>query len=247
MINKEEADAINQLNQVFQQFKLGDKIKTIFERIPSELIANKFLKVKSDGSGIELVDAAGGVTTFIALTDTPGDFGSQALKALRVNAGENALEFVDFPSGGAISEVFRAYRPLAQTINSGDNSEVRIQFSNLFPTSNPNYDTGLYEYEVPAGGGTFVFGSTVRLQPTGGPMDFISNLRIKADSVEINHVQNYFAMDAGRAFTMNANTGPFIYSGGEKIYVTYEKPLTSDDVQISPGSEVSYFWGYKVS
>ena len=42
----------------------------------------------------------GGVSTFIALTDTPSAYTSQALKTVRVNAGETALEFYT-PSGGA--------------------------------------------------------------------------------------------------------------------------------------------------
>jgi len=39
-----------------------------------------------------------GATTYLALTDTPGSFASQALKYARVNAGETAIEFATFPS-----------------------------------------------------------------------------------------------------------------------------------------------------
>jgi len=39
----------------------------------------------------------GGVTTFTALTDTPGNFTSQAGKYLKVNAGATALEYVTLP------------------------------------------------------------------------------------------------------------------------------------------------------
>jgi len=38
------------------------------------------------------------IENFIDLDDTPASYGGQALKALRVNAGETALEFTDFPT-----------------------------------------------------------------------------------------------------------------------------------------------------
>jgi len=38
-----------------------------------------------------------GVTTFLALTDTPASYIGEALRILQVNAGETALEFVDSP------------------------------------------------------------------------------------------------------------------------------------------------------
>jgi hypothetical protein len=37
----------------------------------------------------------GGAATFLALTDTPASYASQALKVARVNAGETAIEFLD--------------------------------------------------------------------------------------------------------------------------------------------------------
>lgn len=43
---------------------------------------------------ISVSGAGGGSTTFLGLTDTPSTFASQALKRVRVNAGETALEFV---------------------------------------------------------------------------------------------------------------------------------------------------------
>ncbi len=42
----------------------------------------------------------GGVTTFLALTDTPSSYAAQALKHARVDAGETALEFIDPPAAG---------------------------------------------------------------------------------------------------------------------------------------------------
>lgn len=42
----------------------------------------------------------GGASTFLALTDTPNAYTGEALKVVRVNAGETALEFVALAGGG---------------------------------------------------------------------------------------------------------------------------------------------------
>jgi len=47
-----------------------------------------------DAAGNLKVTGGDGVSTFVALTDTPDSFADQAKKRLAVNAGENALEFV---------------------------------------------------------------------------------------------------------------------------------------------------------
>jgi hypothetical protein len=47
----------------------------------------------------------GGVSEFTELTDTPSSFATHALKALRVNAAENAIEFYTPSSGGAQERV----------------------------------------------------------------------------------------------------------------------------------------------
>lgn len=49
------------------------------------------------GTGVLDADVQGGTTTFTGLTDTPGNFTSQAGKYLKVNAGATALEFVTLP------------------------------------------------------------------------------------------------------------------------------------------------------
>lgn len=46
------------------------------------------------------VGGGGGSSTFIGLTDVPASFSGQALKVLRANAGETALEFVTLAGGG---------------------------------------------------------------------------------------------------------------------------------------------------
>lgn len=56
--------------------------------------------------GSNVRKSAAGALTFLGLTDTPSAFTGQGLKAVRVNAGESALEFGDVAgSGGAVPTV----------------------------------------------------------------------------------------------------------------------------------------------
>ncbi len=54
------------------------------------------LKCNFEGTTYTL---APGATTFIGLTDTPGSYSGQGLKAIRVNTGETALEFYSAAGG----------------------------------------------------------------------------------------------------------------------------------------------------
>lgn len=57
---------------------------------------NVSICVMSDGtSDWIVVGSSGGAETFIELSDTPATFTGQALKGMRVNTGETAVEFVD--------------------------------------------------------------------------------------------------------------------------------------------------------
>jgi|GEM_PF-3689672 len=56
------------------------------------------------GFGFRKSGGAGGASTFLALTDTPASYAGASLMAVRVNAGETALEFVAFPGHVAITD-----------------------------------------------------------------------------------------------------------------------------------------------
>jgi hypothetical protein len=60
---------------------------------------NKVLACKNTEDGVEWVPV---VTNFLALTDAPHSYASQARKLVAVNASENALEFIDLPSPTAV-------------------------------------------------------------------------------------------------------------------------------------------------
>lgn len=55
--------------------------------------SGKYVRVKSDGSGLEFNDVSSGVSSFLGLSDTPGSYSGQGGKSVRVNADGTALEF----------------------------------------------------------------------------------------------------------------------------------------------------------
>ncbi len=67
----------------------------------------------------------GGVTTFTGLTDTPASYSGQALKTVRVNAGETALEF---GAAGAVDSVFGRTGAVVAVADDYDASEVTNAF-----------------------------------------------------------------------------------------------------------------------
>lgn len=54
----------------------------------------------ADGAIKVTITGGGGSSTFLDLTDTPSSYTGEALKVLRVNAGETGLEFVTLAGGG---------------------------------------------------------------------------------------------------------------------------------------------------
>ena len=62
--------------------------------------AGQVLTTNVGATAVEWATNPAGVTTFIALSDTPGAYTGEALKVVRVNAGETALEFITLAGGG---------------------------------------------------------------------------------------------------------------------------------------------------
>ncbi len=69
--------------------------------------ASKFLK--ADGTW-DVPTGSGTVADFTDLGDVPASYSGQTLKAVRVNAGETALEFYT-PSGGGSGKYFKCFKP----------------------------------------------------------------------------------------------------------------------------------------
>ena len=75
-----------------------------------------------------LANVATPTTTFIGLTDTPGDFTGQAGKILKVNSAADALEFTDEGSGGSLTRL---------TANlDGNDKDIRNLYGILFSNTN---------------------------------------------------------------------------------------------------------------
>jgi hypothetical protein len=68
-----------------------------------EIVAGTNVTIDNSNPSYPIVSATGGGTgsaTFIGLTDVPATYTGQATKAVRVNAGETALEFFSISAGG---------------------------------------------------------------------------------------------------------------------------------------------------
>lgn len=104
---------------------------------------------------------SGGVTTFIALTDVPASYVGQALKIVRVNAGETGLEFVTSSSSvawGAITGTLSNQIDLQNALNAKQNSILGTDTRVLFFDGNNN----------PAGDAGFTYNKTTDIATLGG-------------------------------------------------------------------------------
>jgi hypothetical protein len=88
---------------------------------PNSLVANKYIKVNSDGTSLELVDEPQGVSTFKELTDTPNDYANNAGKVVVVKQDESGLEFVANQSGGSTT-----FKELTDTPNDYTNEKGKL-------------------------------------------------------------------------------------------------------------------------
>ena len=78
------------------------------------------------------------VTTFLELTDTPADYTGDALKVVRVNAGEAALEFVAFAAQMSAAEYTLTYAADVEiNWNNGSTQYVVLTGNIIFTFVNP--------------------------------------------------------------------------------------------------------------
>lgn len=88
------SDLVTAINGVIAGTSIGD-----LDDIDLTGAANGQVMVYRDGV-FEMEAPPAGVTTFIALTDTPASFSTHGGKTVKVNSGGTALEFVDGVDGG---------------------------------------------------------------------------------------------------------------------------------------------------
>lgn len=91
------------------------------------LVAGTNMTITDNGDGSVTFDATGGggASAFTDLTDVPSSYTSQALKVVRVNAGETALEFTTLAGGGDMLST-NNLSDLANTTTARQNLGVEI-------------------------------------------------------------------------------------------------------------------------
>lgn len=100
---------------------------------------SKYVKVKSDASGVEFGDLPALVATFLDLTDTPANYTGAALKVVRVNSGGTALEFAT-PSASVLdlvadSGALSATGSVVFTLDFSTYGEFTLDFDHCKPTT----------------------------------------------------------------------------------------------------------------
>lgn len=92
-------------------------------------VADKFLKVASDGQTYELVDSIG-VSDFTDLGDVPSSYANSGGKVLKVLANETGITFEDESTGSILVEDSTTPVGNALTLNFGDNLSVTDEGNN---------------------------------------------------------------------------------------------------------------------
>ena len=141
-------------NKILLKRGLNANLPTLGIGEPGFTTDNKELWIGASGGNVKIGPGAGGVTTWLALTDTPGAYTGQAGKYTKVNAGETALEFITLPGGGDM------LKSIYDTGDNGvvDNSEklegsTKVQVRDHTPKSHIHYLEALKPLSVLLGSG----------------------------------------------------------------------------------------------
>lgn len=166
----------------------------------------------------------GGTTTFTGLTDTPASYTGEALKVVRVNAGETALEFVAAGGGTFLSltdtpSAYTGQGGKLVAVNSGETALEFVSTNTLFTPVTAVGTGASQNVTLPVSGltdeqvGVFVNGiryETDEYSIAGTTLTLTTNA--SGDSIEI--------IDLRRG----ASSG----SGGSATELDYDPPLTTD-------------------
>lgn len=181
--------------------------------------------LRCDGVNVLNAASAGGASTFLELTDTPSSLSGQALKAVRVNSGETALEFTDEIGGSVTGSIqltagFKgALATLDGTQTIADSTNVALAWDTV------EYDTG---YD---GSDFFDLGTddTIITIPAG-----VSKVRFTAGArVDAGTMQIYLERDSGGGFAAEN----FFPITGQSTGSELQQSFASGVIEVSDGDE----------
>jgi hypothetical protein len=155
--------------QILEQGATEDFVETtpasgIFDFVVAPQVGDVVTAFYSTGTG-----GGGGATAFTDLTDVPSSYTSQALKVVRVNAGETALEFTTLAGGGdalttdPLSQFASTTSSQLAGVISDETGSGALVFANsptlVTPTLGAATATSLNTHTIPGGTGTIALTS----------------------------------------------------------------------------------------
>lgn len=150
----------------------------------------KFVRVKSDLSGLEFAECAAGATTFLALTDTPVNYTGSGGKYAKVNVGEDALEFDTPAGGGAFSSRISVYRNAAQTIVKTTEVKVELETENYDNDNEFDKDTN-YRFTADVEG-YYHISAQVRFTGLAAAKDCYIMLKKNGSDISVQNLNNVY-------------------------------------------------------
>ena len=197
--------------------------------------------------------AGGGASTFLGLTDAPSSYSGQALKAVRVNAGETALEFAT-ASGGTVELPFELFTR-TQTADGGA-APAAGQWDVFSGSSGTpsgvttiriyDYTTGFAQDQSPLLN-LIGAGNLLKIVPAGGSSEWayyqitavsVAGL-VKFVDVDFVLASSSFALDESSDYNFS------VYYGGSTVSSTistsWEVSLPASNTQWMSHSSLGYF------
>jgi len=157
--------------QILEQGATEDFVETtpasgIFDFVVAPQVGDVVTAFYSTGTG-----GGGGATAFTDLTDVPSSYTSQALKVVRVNAGETALEFTTLAGGGdalttdPLSQFASTTSSQLAGVISDETGSGALVFATsptlVTPTLGAATATTLNTHTIPGGTGTLALTSDI--------------------------------------------------------------------------------------